>query len=122
MRIALGASDLEDQPILIDDFLAEAIECDVDVVADYRTGRSSDQSTALVAGVMEHIEEAGVHSGDSACAIPPHSLPAEVVEQLKTDSRKLAEALQVRGLMNVQWAIRRKRDHGAQGAKREGVQ
>jgi carbamoyl-phosphate synthase large subunit len=57
---------------------------------------------------MEHIEEAGVHSGDSACAVPPHSLPGDVVEQLKAASRQLAEAFQVRGLMNVQWAVRRR--------------
>jgi carbamoyl-phosphate synthase large subunit len=107
MAIALGASDLPDQPILIDNFLADAIECDVDVVADYASNGSADQCRAMVAGVMEHIEEAGIHSGDSACAIPPYSLPPHVVEQLKVHSRRLAEALNVRGLMNVQWAIRR---------------
>jgi carbamoyl-phosphate synthase large subunit len=105
MAIAIGASDLEGQPILIDKFLPEAIEVDIDVVADY--GRDQ-QATALVAGVMEHIEEAGIHSGDSACAVPPHSLPSEVVEQLKQASRELAESFQVRGLMNVQWAVRRR--------------
>ncbi|MCC7205570.1 MAG: carbamoyl phosphate synthase large subunit, partial [Phycisphaeraceae bacterium] len=62
---------------------------------------------ALVAGVMEHIEEAGIHSGDSACAIPPYSLPPAVVEKLKLHSRNLAQALRVRGLMNVQYAITR---------------
>src|SRR5690606_27666505 len=66
MKIALGASDVEDQPILIDKFLAEAIECDVDVVADF--GLDGVDGRALIAGVMEHIEEAGIHSGDSACA------------------------------------------------------
>jgi len=124
MALAIGASDLEGQPILIDKFLPEAIEVDIDVVADYGSGQlpkwpggdgsaqdsqsASAESRALVAGVMEHIEEAGVHSGDSACAVPPHSLPSEVVEELKTASRKLAEAFQVRGLMNVQWAVRRR--------------
>ena len=103
-HIALGASDLADQPILIDKFLAEAIESDVDVIADYG---ADGGGKALVCGVMEHIEEAGIHSGDSACAIPPYSLPPHVVEDLKRQSRSLAEALQVRGLMNVQWAIRR---------------
>ncbi len=131
MAIALGASDLAGQPILIDQFLAEAVECDVDVVGDYGMGAgglglgssrsdssesrvSSDQALdprpqtrALVCGVMEHIEEAGIHSGDSACTIPPYSLPVEVVEELKRLSRKLAESLSVRGLMNVQWAVRR---------------
>ena len=105
MVIAIGASDLENQPILIDKFLAEATECDVDVVADYGRGGGPGDARALVAGVMEHIEEAGVHSGDSACTIPPHSLPPHVVDRLKTDSRRLAEAFSVAGLMNVQWAI-----------------
>ncbi len=133
MAIALGASDLAGQPILIDQFLSEAVECDVDVVGDYGAGAgsgvlglgssrsdsggariSSDQSLdprpdtrSLVCGVLEHIEEAGIHSGDSACTIPPYSLPGEVVEELKSLSRRLAQALGVRGLMNVQWAVRR---------------
>ncbi|MEQ9455103.1 MAG: carbamoyl-phosphate synthase large subunit [Phycisphaeraceae bacterium] len=110
MQIALGASDLENQPILIDRFLAEAIECDVDVLADFDPEGKAPGGRAVVCGVMEHIEEAGVHSGDSACAIPPHSLPERVVEELKAKSRALAEALRVRGLMNVQWAIRRPHD------------
>ncbi|GAB4197622.1 MAG: carbamoyl-phosphate synthase large subunit [Phycisphaeraceae bacterium] len=109
MLIALGASDLADQPILIDQFLAEAVECDVDVVGDYASNPrvSNSDTRALICGVMEHIEEAGIHSGDSACAIPPYSLPGEVVDEIKTMSRRLAEALRVRGLMNVQWAVRR---------------
>ena len=106
MKIALGASDVADQPILVDDFLFQAIECDVDVIADFG-GNHGDRSRALVTGVMEHIEEAGIHSGDSACAIPPFSLPPHVVEKIKDHSRKLAEALKVRGLMNVQYAIPR---------------
>ncbi len=104
MAIAIGASDLADQPILVDKFLFQAIECDVDVVADYD---ASGQGIGLVCGVMEHIEEAGIHSGDSACAIPPYTLPAEVVEQIKEQSRAMARELKVRGLMNVQWAVRR---------------
>jgi carbamoyl-phosphate synthase large subunit len=123
MKIALGASDMPDQPILVDKFLSEAIECDVDVIGDYETndgrknrrgfraGAPDDKdrrvSQALVCGVMEHIEEAGIHSGDSACAIPPYSLPEGVIKKLKDQSRRLAEALRVRGLMNVQYAIRR---------------
>ncbi len=113
IKIAMGASDLPDQPILIDQFLSEAIECDVDVVADFG-GREGRDCRALVAGVMEHIEEAGIHSGDSACAIPPFSLPPAVVERLKQQSRMLAEALRVRGLMNVQWAIRRPQKEGGE--------
>jgi len=110
MNIALGASDLENQPILIDKFLAEATECDVDVVADFggdpQATDAPANARALVCGVLEHIEEAGVHSGDSACAVPPFSLSDEVVEKIKTQSRRMAEALGVRGLMNVQWAIK----------------
>jgi len=89
----------QDAPILIDQFLPDAIEVDVDVVADGQD--------AIVGGVMEHIEEAGIHSGDSACCLPPHSLSAETVEAIKTQARALARELDVRGLMNVQFAVPR---------------
>ena len=110
---ALGASDLAGQPILVDRFLFNATECDVDVVADF--GRQSAGSPdferhpprAIVAAVMEHIEEAGIHSGDSACTIPPHSLKPETIEEIKRLSRQMAERLGVRGLMNCQWAVQR---------------
>ena len=92
-------ADESDAPILIDQFLPDAIEVDVDVVAD--------GTDAVIGGVMEHIEEAGIHSGDSACCLPPHSLPAEVVEAIKTQARALARELDVRGLMNVQFAVPR---------------
>ena len=85
-------------PLLIDQFLADAVELDVDVVAD-RTG------AVLVGGVMEHIEEAGIHSGDSACALPPYSLPADIVDEVKRQARMLATELGVVGLMNVQFAV-----------------
>jgi carbamoyl-phosphate synthase large subunit len=85
-------------PLLIDEFLADAVELDVDVVAD-RTG------AVVVGGVMEHIEEAGIHSGDSACALPPYSLPADIVDEVKRQARLLASELQVVGLMNTQFAI-----------------
>ncbi len=114
MKNAVNVSDLTDAPVLIDKFLAEAIECDVDVVADFGSDPSGNppvepgaNGRSLVCGVMEHIEEAGVHSGDSACAIPPFSLPRGVIDGLIDQSRRLAEALQVRGLMNVQYAITR---------------
>jgi carbamoyl-phosphate synthase large subunit len=87
------------KPILIDKFLESAIEVDVDCLADGRR--------ALIGGVMQHIEEAGVHSGDSACVIPPHSLPPDVVETIKQQTRALALELNVRGLMNVQFAVSR---------------
>jgi len=85
-------------PLLIDEFLADAVELDVDVVADH-TG------AVVVGGVMEHIEEAGIHSGDSACALPPYSLPADIIDEVKRQARMLATELQVVGLMNTQFAI-----------------
>ena len=85
--------------VLLDKFLHDAVEVDVDAVRD-TAGR------CLVAGVMEHVERAGIHSGDSACSLPPYSLPAEQVEELKSQTRLLAEALSVVGLINVQFAIR----------------
>jgi carbamoyl-phosphate synthase large subunit len=85
-------------PLLIDQFLADAVELDVDVVAD-KTG------AVVIGGVMEHIEEAGVHSGDSACALPPYSLPADIVDEVKRQARMLATELGVIGLMNVQFAV-----------------
>jgi carbamoyl-phosphate synthase large subunit len=86
-----------DSPVLIDQYLSRATEVDVDAVAD--------ADTVFVAGVMEHIEEAGVHSGDSACSLPPFSLRPETIEELKRQTVAMARALQVRGLMNVQFAI-----------------
>ncbi len=87
-----------DHPVLIDKFLEDAIEVDVDAVCD--------GTRTIVGGVMEHIEEAGIHSGDSACAIPPFSLPDEVVARLKEQTYALADALNVRGLMNIQFAVK----------------
>jgi len=85
------------KPILIDRFLDNAVEVDVDCVADGKT--------AVIGGVMQHIEEAGIHSGDSACVLPPYSLPPAVVEEIKRQTRALALALKVKGLMNVQFAV-----------------
>ncbi|HAM02840.1 MAG TPA: carbamoyl phosphate synthase large subunit, partial [Acidimicrobiaceae bacterium] len=87
------------RPVLVDRFLEDAIEVDVDAVRD-RTGE------VLVAGIMEHVEEAGVHSGDSACALPPQTLPAEVVASLEAHTRAIADALEVVGLINVQYAVK----------------
>ncbi|MGZ5956635.1 MAG: ATP-binding protein, partial [Caulobacteraceae bacterium] len=84
-------------PVLIDQYLSRATEVDVDAVAD--------DHEVFVAGVMEHIEEAGVHSGDSACSLPPFSLRPETIEELKRQTVEMAKALKVRGLMNVQFAI-----------------
>ncbi|WP_374571881.1 carbamoyl-phosphate synthase large subunit [Phenylobacterium sp.] len=87
-----------DSPVLIDQYLSRATEVDVDALCD-------DAGQVFVAGVMEHIEEAGVHSGDSACSLPPFSLKPETVAELKRQTEAMARALQVRGLMNVQFAI-----------------
>jgi carbamoyl-phosphate synthase large subunit len=87
-----------EHPVLIDKFLEDATEVDVDAVCD--------GTTTLVGGVMEHIEEAGIHSGDSACAIPPFSLSPGIVKRLKEQTYALAEALTVRGLMNIQFAVK----------------
>jgi carbamoyl-phosphate synthase large subunit len=85
-------------PVLIDSYLQNAIEVDVDVV--------SDGTQVYVAGIMEHIEEAGIHSGDSACALPPYSLPKFIVDEIARQSVDLAKALDVVGLMNVQFAVK----------------
>ena len=87
-----------DSPVLIDTYLRDATEVDVDVLAD--------GTDVFVAGVMEHIEEAGVHSGDSACSLPPHTLSDKVISEMKVQSEALAKALKVVGLMNVQFAIK----------------
>ncbi len=89
-----------ERPVLIDRFLEDAIEVDVDAVRD-RTGE------VLIGAVMEHVEEAGVHSGDSACAIPPPTLSATVIEVIEGYTRAIADALDVRGLLNVQYAVQR---------------
>ncbi len=87
-----------ERPVLIDRFLADATEVDVDAIRDH-TGE------VVIGGVMEHVEEAGVHSGDSACAIPPQTLPSWVVEVIGAYTRAIAERLDVRGLINVQFAV-----------------
>ncbi len=86
------------QPVLIDRFLEDAIEVDVDALAD--------GERTIVAGIMEHIEEAGVHSGDSACAIPPYSLSGPVIAEIKDATCRLARSMNVKGLMNIQFAIK----------------
>ncbi len=85
-------------PVLIDRYLSDAIEVDVDALCDGKD--------VFVAGIMEHIEEAGIHSGDSACSLPPHSLDEKTIEALERETRALALALNVGGLMNVQYAIK----------------
>ena len=96
MREAVKVS--HDSPVLLDRFLNDAIECDVDCIRDATGG-------TLIGGVMEHIEQAGVHSGDSACSLPPYSLSAATVAEIKRQTAAMAAALHVVGLMNVQFAI-----------------
>ena len=96
MREAVKVS--HDSPVLLDRFLNDAIECDVDCIRDV-AGKT------LIGGVMEHIEQAGVHSGDSACSLPPYSLSAATVDEIKRQTAAMAAALNVVGLMNVQFAI-----------------
>ncbi|WP_353438112.1 carbamoyl-phosphate synthase large subunit [Polynucleobacter sp. UK-FUSCHL-C3] len=95
MREAVKVSN--DSPVLLDRFLNDAIECDVDCI--------SDGKDVFIGGVMEHIEQAGVHSGDSACSLPPYSLSAETVAEIKRQTAAMAKGLNVVGLMNVQFAI-----------------
>ena len=96
--IATAVNVSGDSPVLVDQYLRDAVECDVDVVADGTDVR--------IAGVMQHIEEAGVHSGDSACTLPPYSLSAEIIAEMERQGTELARALHVRGLMNVQFAVK----------------
>ncbi len=109
MEIIDGPSQLDDyihtavkvsgeSPVLIDQYLRDATEVDVDAVAD--------GDDVVVAGILQHIEEAGIHSGDSACSIPPYSLPASIIEEIKSQTDKLARALKVQGLMNIQFAVK----------------
>jgi carbamoyl-phosphate synthase large subunit len=93
----IGGTSLE-HPILIDKFLKDAIEVDVDAV--------SDGENTIIGGIMEHIEEAGIHSGDSACVLPPHTLTAELLDEIRHATKAMAEELGVIGLMNVQYAIK----------------
>ncbi|MDE2303283.1 MAG: carbamoyl-phosphate synthase large subunit, partial [Sphingomonadales bacterium] len=95
--IATAVSVSGDSPVLIDQYLRDAIECDVDALCDGQD--------VVVAGVMQHIEEAGIHSGDSACTLPPYSLPAAIVAEMERQAAILALELGVKGLMNIQFAV-----------------
>ena len=96
--IATAVNVSGDSPVLIDKYLRDAIECDVDALCD--------GEQVVIAGVMQHIEEAGVHSGDSACTLPPYSLPAGIIAEMERQAEALALALEVKGLMNVQFAVK----------------
>ncbi|MGE0708233.1 MAG: carbamoyl-phosphate synthase large subunit [Planctomycetota bacterium] len=88
-----------DHPVLIDQYLDDALEVDVDLLADA-------SGTVVIGGILEHIEEAGVHSGDATCSLPPYTIPPLLLDRMREASTKLARALKVRGLMNVQFAVR----------------
>ncbi len=96
--IANAVSVSGSSPVLVDQYLRDAIECDVDALCD--------GEQVVIAGVMQHIEEAGVHSGDSACSLPPYSLAPEIITEMERQTEALAGALGVRGLMNVQFAVK----------------
>ena len=96
MRSAVEASP--ERPVLVDRFLEDATEIDVDVI--------SDGKTSVIGAIMEHIEQAGIHSGDSACVIPPFSISDQIKEEISTASKVLAKKLQVKGLMNIQFAVK----------------
>ncbi|HZV19688.1 MAG TPA: carbamoyl-phosphate synthase large subunit [Sphingobium sp.] len=96
--IATAVQVSGDSPVLIDQYLRDAVEVDVDALCD--------GTDVVVAGVLQHIEEAGVHSGDSACSLPPYSLPASIVAEIERQTDVLARALSVRGLMNIQFAVK----------------
>jgi carbamoyl-phosphate synthase large subunit len=96
--IATAVQVSGDSPVLIDQYLRDAIECDVDALCD--------GEQVVVAGVMQHIEEAGIHSGDSACTLPPYNLAPEIVAEMERQAEALAFALGVRGLMNIQFAVK----------------
>ena len=109
MRIVYNEKDLAsymnsaidvspDRPILIDKFLKDAVEIDVDAI--------SDGENTIIGGIMQHIEEAGIHSGDSACVLPPHSISKEMIETIKDATRAMAAELKVKGLMNIQYAVK----------------
>ncbi len=109
MRIVYNDNDLNDymttainvspeKPILIDKFLKDAVEVDVDAICD--------GEITVIGGIMEHIEEAGIHSGDSACVLPPHTLSSGMLEMIKEATRAMAIELKVLGLMNIQFAVK----------------
>jgi len=96
MKHAIGVNP--ELPVLIDKFLEDAIEVDVDAV--------SDEDITVIGGIMEHIEEAGIHSGDSACVLPPHTLGDDIIEIIRKHTHAISKALKVKGLLNIQFAIR----------------
>ncbi|HJN72155.1 MAG TPA: carbamoyl-phosphate synthase large subunit [Phycisphaerales bacterium] len=115
MQTAVDVSELANAPVLIDRFLSEATEIDVDVVADFAPHEatastqveiSANEPQAVICGIMEHIEQAGIHSGDSSCVLPPFSLTKPIMKEVRRQAKAMAKRLRVRGLMNVQLAVK----------------
>src|SRR6185295_3597865 len=104
MRFAVEASP--ERPVLVDKFLEDAIEVDVDCIADVGHFADSNQGTIVIGGMLEHIEFAGVHSGDAAMVLPPHTLSKRVIEIIREYTHAMARELKVIGLMNVQYAVK----------------
>ena len=104
MRFAVEASP--ERPVLVDKFLEDATEVDVDCIADVGHFKNPDEGTIVIGGILEHIEFAGVHSGDAAMVLPPHTLSAQVIETIREHTRAMARELKVVGLMNVQYAVK----------------
>jgi carbamoyl-phosphate synthase large subunit len=106
MRFAVEASP--ERPVLVDKFLEDATEVDVDCIADVGHFTDPNQATIVIGGILEHIEFAGVHSGDAAMVMPPHNLPAQAIETIREYTHAMARELKVIGLMNVQYAVKGK--------------
>jgi carbamoyl-phosphate synthase large subunit len=104
MRFAVEASP--ERPVLVDQFLEDATEVDVDCIADVGHFKTADQGSIVIGGMLEHIEFAGVHSGDAAMVLPPHTLSEKVMETIREYTRSMARELKVIGLMNVQYAVK----------------
>jgi carbamoyl-phosphate synthase large subunit len=104
MRFAVEASP--ERPVLVDKFLEDATEVDVDCIADVGLFPDSTQGTVVIGGMLEHIEYAGVHSGDAAMVLPPHALPKQVIDTIRVHTHAMARELRVAGLMNVQYAVK----------------
>src|SRR5438270_5390691 len=104
MRFAVEASP--ERPVLVDKFLEDATEVDVDCIADVGAFDAPAKGSIVIGGMLEHIEFAGVHSGDAAMVLPPHTLSAKVMERIREYTRAMARELKVIGLMNVQYAVK----------------
>ena len=104
MRFAVEASP--ERPVLVDKFLEDATEVDVDCIADVGQFKKPDEGTIVIGGILEHIEFAGVHSGDAAMVLPPHTLSKKVIETIREYTHAMARELKVVGLMNVQYAVK----------------